>query len=182
MASETLSYDILVAAAAACPGPAATLPFRTTVLPLLRRWRAPAGEPGASGLGTALAQVDVGRSSAVFVQLAADALNLAQTDEQYARALEALRAAAAGVELEQLAAAPEVVRRLAEAAGRAATASGDHARMCELLLALVERLAGLMRAEAAGGGARKAAGKAAWAGEVLGSGVDRGVRLTPLHV
>ncbi|KAJ2712233.1 hypothetical protein H4R19_002858 [Coemansia spiralis] len=182
MNSEGLTYENLVVAAEAAPGTSPS--FELVVVPLLWQWKSPLGEFRADILGNALRRVDAQESSAVFLQLVADALSLARTGEQYAMALDGLHTAVAGVQFEQLVAAPMVVRRLAAALGQAAAAANDHGRICEAVLALLDRLTPMMRADCGSKNKSKSKGKGlrAWQGEVLCSGMDSGVRLTPLHV
>ncbi|KAJ1726329.1 hypothetical protein LPJ61_005260, partial [Coemansia biformis] len=157
--------------------------FASLLVPLLRQWKTPLHEFQADVLGSALQRVNVRESTAAHVQILADALSLAQTNEQCEMAMEALGRAGDKMELAQLVAVPEVVRRLALGLARVATVTGDCGRVCEALLDIVERLVAVMAETRAQPARRDSRGKGGrWPGEVLASGMDQGVRLTPLHI
>ncbi|KAJ1840775.1 hypothetical protein LPJ70_004499 [Coemansia sp. RSA 2708] len=174
---RALTYENLVSTAQAAP--AGTQAFQSTLVPLLKNWRTPLGAFHAQVLGNALDAVDLQTAALVFMQITADALNLATTAEHVDMAFIAVTRISREVDLAQLAGCPEVMLRLAQALERVGRETQGHVRVCEALVEMVGRINTQMAATRSQ--PTKAKGKSASRAESLAANSNQGVRLTPLH-
>ncbi|KAJ2158896.1 COP9 signalosome complex subunit 3 [Coemansia sp. RSA 552] len=150
--------------------------FQRELVAGLRQWHRPAGQFSSDLLSRALGALGVGAGVLASVQILADALELASTNEQVQQALAAVQrlGTVSDEEVAALVAFPEMLQRLVGGLARAGRA--DAARAADTCLGLVDRVDKYLRTTRGAELVRSGRG----AMERLGS--RGGVRLTPLHV
>ncbi|KAJ2279242.1 hypothetical protein GGH14_002834 [Coemansia sp. RSA 370] len=171
------TYENLVSTTNAAP--VGTPAFNSSLVPLLKNWRAPLSEFNAEILGNALSMVDLEKTGVAYVQITVDALNLALTAEQMDTAFVAVLRISREAELGQLEAYPDGMWRLAQALESVGRTALGHVRVCEALVELVGRMNLQMIATR---DHTKPRGKQTVRPDQLAANASRGVRLTHLHI